>query len=85
MWFYMLLKLIWKQRKIFDLNPAELEILDLQLELKHNRSDMSYAKYTDLSKELEEKIAAIQYDFQDTEAVKHWRKVHNREMQYRRK
>lgn len=46
---------------------------------------MSYAKYLELSKELEEKIAAIQYDFRDTEAVRHWRKVHNREMQYRRK
>ena len=31
------------------------------------------------------KIAASQYDFRDTEAVRHWRKVHNREMQYRRK
>ena len=46
---------------------------------------MSYAKYLELSKELEEKIAAIQYDFRDTEAVRHWRRVHNREMQYRRK
>ena len=46
---------------------------------------MSYTKYIDLSKELEEKIAAIQYDFRDTEAVRHWRKVPNRKMQYRRK
>lgn len=63
----------------------ELDILDLQFELKHNRSNMSYAKYLELSKELDEKIASIQYDFRETEAVKHWRKVHNREMQYRRK
>ena len=75
----------WKEQGKYNLNPAEMEILDLQLELKNNRSDMSYAKYINLSKELEEKIAAIQYDFRDTEAVRHWRKVHNREMQYRRK
>lgn len=69
----------------YNLNTVELEILDLQFELKHDRSNMSYAKYLELSKELDEKIASIQYDFRETEAVKHWRKVHNREMQYRRK
>lgn len=69
----------------YNLNTVELEILDLQFELKHDRSNMSYAKYLELSKELDEKIASIQYDFRETEAVKHWRKVHNREMQYRRR
>lgn len=75
----------WMEQGKYNLNPVELEILDLQFELKHNRSNMSYAEYLELSKELDEKIASIQYDFRETEAVKHWRKVHNREMQYRRK
>lgn len=75
----------WMEQGKYNLNPEELKIRRLQIEIEYQRklTRLENKEYLELCKELDLVIAAIQYDFRETEAVKHWRKVHYREMQYR--
>lgn len=76
----------WVEQGKYNLNAAELEIVNLKIERKFQHlysigsSDGSYAKKV---KELDAILATKKWDCRDTEAVRQWQKAHDAEQQYR--
>jgi hypothetical protein len=77
----------WVEQGKYNLNPAELEITNLQYELQHlNLVVLSSSFNRDKEKarieELKRILATKNWDCRNTEAVKQWQKAHDAENKY---
>ena len=76
----------WKNQGKYNLNSLELEVLHLKIELELEGRCKGYSneEYRELWRKAKPFLEANEYDFRDTEAVRHWKKVHEIEMRYRK-
>lgn len=76
----------WKNQGKYNLNSLELEVLHLKIELKLEGICKGYSneEYRELLRKAKPFLEGNEYDFRDTEAVRHWKKVREIEMRYRK-